>query len=115
MDWKLELSPDSERDLSLIFDHLFDTYKELGESDVEAFDHAAARVRGIQQSAASLSANPYRGTIREAFGTDIRNVTINKAIIWFQLDEIEKTIRVLAFFFGGQDHIRHMLRRLLSE
>lgn len=114
MVWKVEFQADAERDLGLIFDHLFETYQGLGESGAEAFDHAAERVSGIQESAIRLSANPYRGTKREAIGPDIRNITINKAIIWFQLDEANETIRVLAFFFGAQDHVRHMLRRMLE-
>ncbi len=114
MVWKVEFQADAERDLGLVFDHLFETYKNLGESDAEAIEHAAERVSGIQESAIGLSANPYRGTVHEAFGRDVRNVTINRAIIWFQLDETDETIRILAFFFGGQDHIRHMLTRLLG-
>lgn len=40
-------------------------------------------------------------------------MTIDRAIFWFDLDEAERVVRILAVFFGGQDHIRHMLRRLL--
>ena len=35
--------------------------------------------------------------------------------IWFVLDEGQKIVRVLAVFFGAQDHIRHMLVRLLDD
>ena len=115
MVWKVEFSQDCEDDLSLIFDHLFETYKDLGESDPDAFDHASERVRGIRVSAEGLAANPWRGTIRNTIGPDIRNITINKAVIWFQTDKPAETVRVLAFFFGGQDHVRHMLRRLLEN
>jgi len=113
--WTVEFAQASEHDLSLIFDHLFETYKDLGETENEAFDHAAERVMGIRDSAVGLCKNPYRGTKRDAHGPNIRNVTINKAIIWFQLDEERQTVRILAFFFGGQDHIRQMLRRLLEK
>ena len=115
MAWTVEFSRASEHDLSLIFDHLFEAYNDLGETETEAFDHAAERVMGIRDSAVGLSMNPQRGTLREAHGPNVRNITINKAIIWFQLDEERQTVRILAFFFGGQDHIRQMLRRLLEK
>ena len=34
---------------------------------------------------------------------------------WFDVLEGERTERVLAVFFGRQDHVRHMLERLLSR
>lgn len=115
MAWTVEFARASEHDLSLIFDHLFETYKDLGETENEAFDHAVERITGIRDSALGLGKNPYCGTLREEFGTSVRNITINKAIIWFQLDEAQETVQILAFFFGGQDHMRQMLRRLLEK
>ncbi len=44
----------------------------------------------------------------------LRRVTKNQAIFHFDVDDGEKTLRVLAIFFGGQDHQRHMLKRLVS-
>ena len=38
-----------------------------------------------------------------------------RAIYWFDVDEGRRTVRVLAVFFGGQDHIRRMLIRLLED
>ena len=32
----------------------------------------------------------------------------------FDIDDERETVRVLAVFFGGEDHIRHMLVRLLD-
>lgn len=113
--WTVEFAADAKRDLSLIFDHLFETYKELGEADIRAFDHAATRIRDIQASALTLGSNPFRGTRREAYGTNLRNITLNKAVIWFHIDEGRGVVRILAFFFGGQNHTRHMLRRLLDR
>ena len=114
MAWAVEFAHDAERDLSLIFDHLFATYKDLGDPVDLAFDRAGARVRGIRDSAIEFGSNPYRGTKRDTFGEGFRNITINQAVIWFHLDEAREVIKVLAFFFGGQDHIRHMLLRLLE-
>ena len=45
----------------------------------------------------------------------LRHLTIGQAIVWFDIDEDVKLVRVLAVFFGGQDHIRRVLTRLLGE
>ena len=44
----------------------------------------------------------------------LRHLTIDRAIYWFDVNEAEQRVRVLAIFFGGQDHVRHMLTRLLT-
>ena len=41
MAFRIEISAAAERDLELIFDHLFDSYCAFGESIEEALDHAA--------------------------------------------------------------------------
>jgi hypothetical protein len=41
-------------------------------------------------------------------------LTIDRAIYWFDVNEAEQRVRILAIFFGGQDHVRHMLTRLLT-
>jgi plasmid stabilization system protein ParE len=46
---------------------------------------------------------------------NLRHVTIDQAIYWFLVDEDALIVRVLAIFFGGQDHIRRMLARLLQK
>ena len=45
----------------------------------------------------------------------LRRLTKNQAVFYFNVDEGEKTVRILAVFFGGQDHLRHMLTRLVSH
>ena len=36
-------------------------------------------------------------------------------MFWFDVDDGREVVRVLAVFFGGEDHVRHMLARLLKE
>ena len=43
-----------------------------------------------------------------------RHLAIGRAIYWFDIDEEREMVRVLAVFFGGEDHVRHMLVRLLD-
>jgi len=45
----------------------------------------------------------------------VRHVAIDRAIYWFDVDEAERKLRILAVFFGGQDHVRRMLLRLLRR
>jgi hypothetical protein len=45
----------------------------------------------------------------------LRHLTIDQAIYWFSVDEQTLTVRILAIFFGGQDHTRRMLARLLQQ
>ena len=42
-------------------------------------------------------------------------MTLNRAIHWFEIHEEDRRIRVPAIFFGGQDHLRPMLLRLLGD
>ncbi len=107
--WSVEFSEEAERDLALILDHLFGTYQDLGEPDETAFECALARIRRIRDSAVDLDSNPYRGTRRDAIGPILRNITVNKAIIWFHAEKGGQVIRIIAFFFGGQEHIRYVL------
>lgn len=115
MPFAIEVSAESERDFELIFDHLFDCYRGFGESADEAFDHAARRIVAIRQAANTLRAFLVRGTARDDVLPGIRFVAIGRAIYWFEVDEAAGKVRILAVVFGGQDHIRHMLVRLLKE
>jgi toxin ParE1/3/4 len=45
----------------------------------------------------------------------VRYLTIDRAIYGFDVDKAARKVRILAIFFGGQDHVRHMLVRLLGK
>ena len=113
MGFSLALSAKAERDLTLIFEHLFESYRTFGEAPGEALSHAAARVRTIRKSADRLLTAPHSGTRHDDMLSGLRHLTIDRAIFWFEVDEPRQVIRVLAVFFGGQDHVRQMLVRLL--
>jgi len=76
---------------------------------------AQKRVQAIREDITQLGQLPYRGTLHDDMLPGLRHLTIGQAIAWFDLDEDVKRIRVLAVRFGGQDHIRRMLTRLLGE
>ena len=115
MGFRLELSAEAERDFGLIFDHLLRSYLDFGESLERAVNHAETRVREIRVAAERILAVPYRGERHDDIRPGLRHVTIERAIYWFSVDEARRTIRVVAVFIGGQNHVLHMLARLLEN
>ena len=111
MGYELEFSAEAERDFELIFDHLLGSYN-LGEDLESALDHAETRVLEIRTTAERITTAPYRGE-RDDILPGLRHLTIGRAIFWFDIVEASKVVRVLAVFFGGQDHVRRMMVRLL--
>ena len=113
--WRVEFAAQAERDFDLIFDHLLQSYQEFGDEFDVAIDRTAQRLLSIQSAAQDLAKIPYQGTLRPDILDGLRFVRHNQAVYWFVADEDRKTVQVLAIFYGGQDHIRHMLTRLLSD
>jgi plasmid stabilization system protein ParE len=115
MTWIIEYLPEAERDLQLIFDHLFDSYREFGDSPGEAIGRAQQRMSGIREGAERLAATPFIGTLRPDIYPDLRFVRRNSAAIWFVANGERQTVLIVAIFFGPQDHTRRMLIRLLGQ
>ena len=115
MAYRLEFSAEAERDFGLIFDHLLRSYLDFGESLESALDHAAARVVDIRVAAERILPAPHRGERHDDILPGLRHLAMDRTIYWFDVDEGRETVRVLAVFFGGQDHVRHMLARLLED
>jgi plasmid stabilization system protein ParE len=102
----------SDRDLEAIFDHLLEAHHALGEPLETAAARAAERVRAIEDDMARLGGAPFQGTLREELMPGLRQVTRGRAIFYFLVDEEAGQVRVLAVFFGGQDHLARMLARV---
>lgn len=113
--WELEFSSEAEWDFELIFDHLARSYVDLGDCPDVALNRAADRIRGIRSSINTLAKSPFIGTLRPDIRAGLRFVRLEKTAIWFLPDEDRACAVVVAVFFGAQDHIRHMLARLLSS
>jgi plasmid stabilization system protein ParE len=114
MRFRIEFSAETERDFALIFYHLVESYLGFGETVETALDHCKARFRDIQQEADRLASAPFRGGIHDDLLPGLRQLTIDRAIYWFDVNEVDHRVSVLANFFGGQDHVRQMLTRLLA-
>lgn len=113
--WTVEFATAAEHDFELIFDHLLQSYQEFGDTFDTAFERAEQRVSAIQSSASDLARLPLQGTLRPDILPDLRFVRHDKAVFWFVAQKEQQVVQILAVFFGSQDHIRHMLARLLSS
>lgn len=113
MPWEIEVSTAAERDLELIFLHLADSFVEFGTNRSTAAEQALARVRHIRDTAERIAAAPHRGEAHDDLLPGLRHLTLDKAIYWSLVDEEQGRVRVMAIFYGGQDHQRQMLLRLL--
>ena len=115
MAFRLEFSAEAERDFALIFDHLLRSYLDFGEGLEQALEHAGRRVVEIRADAERILSAPHRGERHDDILPGLRHLSMGKAIYWFDVDEPREGVRVLAVLFGGQDHVRHMMARLLEE
>lgn len=113
MAYEIVRSTAIDRDLGLILDHLIDSYIALGDPPADAFERAAERIRMIEADMNALAQAPHQGMLRPEIMPGLRHVTKNRAIFYFDVDDANRIVRVLAIFFGGQDHQRHMLKRLM--
>ena len=68
--------------------------------------------RILRTHSACIGLAPFQGTLRDDLMPGLRQVTKNRAIFYFLVDEAAGQVRVLATFFGGQDHLRRMLARI---
>ena len=115
MAFRLEFSAEAERDFALIFDHLLRSYLDFGEGLEQALEHAGRRVVEIRADAERILSAPHRGERHDDILPGVRHLSMGRAIFWFDVDEPRERVRVLAVFLGGQDHVRHMMARLLEE
>jgi toxin ParE1/3/4 len=112
MVFEIQRSQASLRDLEMIFDHLVESYIRLGETETDAVNFAVNRLNAIRDDMNSISRAPFQGTLLDSIASGLRSVTKSKAIFYFVADADEQVVRIMAAFFGGQDHRRHMVRRL---
>jgi toxin ParE1/3/4 len=112
--YTVERASDADRDLDEIFEFLIESYAKFGEDVGTAIDHAAERMQKIHDSMQSLGDVPHQGTLMPQILPGLRSVTKDRAIFYFTVDDGKRTLKVLAIFFGGQDHRRRMLKRLLG-
>ena len=111
----LEFSVEAERDFRLVFDHLLDSCLDFGEGMERALERAGARMLEIRMDAERILTAPNRGKRHDDILPGTGHSAIGKAIYWFEVDDWLRTVRILSVFFGGKDHLRHMMVRLLEN
>lgn len=115
MAYRVERAEETDRDLEAVFDFLFESFVAFGEDAGSALEHASRRVLAIEGAMAGLGKTPHQGTLRPELGEGLRNVTKERAVFYFDVDDEARLVRVLAIFYGAEDHRRKMLLRLLGR
>jgi plasmid stabilization system protein ParE len=115
MAYRVERALDTDRDLEAIFDFLVQSYMDFGDDRASAIGRAADRLEAIETAMLALGDAPHQGTLRPDLLAGLRQVTKQRAVFYFDVDDEKRLIRVLAIFFGAQDHRRAMLRRLFGS
>lgn len=110
--YRVRLAADVARDIDLIEEHLFQTYRYFGDDREEAGKRAAARVIGALSYVRGFETHPHRGTGHPELQPGIRTITNDGFVFYFEIDEPMSEVRILAVFFGSADHQRHMWQRL---
>ena len=112
MAYRVDLTPQANDDLDDILDFLERSYRHFGYSVHETINMLDRRDREIRQNARSIGRVPHQGTLRPEFGPGVRNVTKDRAIFYFTVDDEAQVVRVFSIFYGGQDHLVTMRKRL---
>ncbi len=113
--FKVLRSAACDADIEVIFDHLFQSYRDLGEPIDDALNRAASRVRGVEDALAGLGDVPFQGTLVPQIMDGLRHVTKDSAVFYFISDAERMEVRVLGIFFGGQNHRSHILQRIVKN
>lgn len=119
--WSVVFAEEAINDLLLITEHLTQAYCGFGEPLAEANRHAQLRIEAIIAAADllaeadSLATASFRGESRDDLPPGIRHLALDRAVYWSRSLAEQRDIQVLALFFGGQDHQRRMLVRLLQN
>ena len=114
-EWKVVFAAEAINDLVLITEYLTQAYCGFGEPLAEANRHAQVRIEAIITAAERLATAPLRGESHDDLLAGLRHLALDRAVYWFRPRAEQRVIQVLAVFFGGQDHQRHMLVRLLQD
>jgi plasmid stabilization system protein ParE len=115
MAYRVERAEDTDRDLEAVFDFLFESFLAFGEDTGGALEQASRRLLAIEDAMADLGKIPHQGVLRPELGEGLRNVTEDRAVFYFDVDDEARVVRVLAVFYGAEDHQRKMLLRLLGR
>lgn len=110
--YRVRRALETDRDLELLANFLFEAYRSFGDSVDDALARVEQRLDGVEAFMASLAENPHRGSPRPDLFEGLRSLTRDRVVLYFEVDDAAREVRILGVFFGGQDHHRHILLRL---
>ena len=113
--WSVVFAEEAINDLLLITNDLTQSYCGFGEPPAEANRHAQVRIEAIIAAAERLATAPFRGECHDDLLPGLRHLALDRAVYWFRPRSEQREIQILAVFFGGLDHQRRMLVRLLQK
>jgi len=109
---KIRVAAEVPNDVTLIVEHLFSSYQELGYDLQNAMARAAARINEALAYLRTFKTHPHRGTGHRRRRNSLRTITDRKFVFYLEIDETASEVRILAIFFGAADHRRLMADRL---
>lgn len=115
MKYAVERARDVRNDLASIFAFLAESYQAFGEDYDSAVERAASRIHVIEDAMEALGDVPHQGTVRADILPALRSVTKDRAVFYYDVDDDRRRVRVVAVFYGGQDHQQRIRKRLLGS
>lgn len=113
--WTIDLDPRASTDLRHIHTYLGRSYIGFGESLPEAIANADRPLAEVDVLLARIVAGPFHGERHDDLFPGLRHLTIDRIVVWFKPDEDAEVLRVLGFFFGGEDHLGKMIQRRTGD
>lgn len=99
-------------DFDAIDNHLVRSYQAFGLDGEEAGERSLRRIEDAQSFLRGLQTHPYRGTALPELGPLLRAVTHKNFVFYFEVDNANFEVIILAVFFSGADHRSQILERL---
>lgn len=60
----------------------------------------------------TFATHPHRGTVHPELKGGVCHITDRNFVFYFDIDELNAEVRMLAVFFGGGDHLIQIAQRL---
>ena len=111
MAFRTECTAQADADLEEIFDLPVRSRVQFGNPVDKAIGPARTRSSQMQRDMNAPAKIPRQGILRPEFGPGVRDVTKDRAISCFAVDDGAQVVRIFPIFYGGQDHPARMRKR----
>ncbi len=100
------------RDFARIRKHLIRSYREFGDPKAIATERANVRIGQAFDYMLTFATHPHRGTVHPEIRGRVRHVTAHQFVYYFVVDDDLAEVKILAVFFGGEDHLEQIAEHL---